>query len=83
LFLEDIYVDEATRGSGVGRQLFMQVVALAARLDVARLQWQVLNWNSKATDFYRRFDAEVTDEWLNCKLVRGQLHAMVAKGADK
>jgi hypothetical protein len=61
----------------------MRVVALGARLDVARLQWQVLNWNSKAIEFYRRFEADVTDEWLNCKLVRGQLHALVAKDADK
>jgi GNAT superfamily N-acetyltransferase len=79
LFLEDIYVDEGARGTGVGRELFLFVVALAARMDVARLQWQVLNWNAPAIDFYKRFEAHVTSEWLNCKLVREQLHAMSAK----
>ncbi len=76
LFLEDLYVDEDSRKSGVGRELFMAVVRLAAERDAARLQWQVLGWNQSAVEFYKRFGAELTDEWLNGKLVREQLHKL-------
>ncbi len=79
LFLEDLYVDESARGAGLGKELFMAVVNLAAKENVARLQWQVLSWNTAAIEFYKNFDAEVTSDWLNCKLVREQLCALAAK----
>ena len=76
LFLEDLFVEESVRNRGAGRDLFMCCVKLAAEQDAARLQWQVLNWNEKALGFYRKFDPEITDEWLNCKLVREQLRKL-------
>ncbi len=78
LFLEDLYVDDDARKSRVGTELFMAVVRLAAEHDAARLQWQVLGWNSGAVEFYKRFGAELTNEWLNGKLVREQLHKLAA-----
>lgn len=78
LFLEDLYVEESARSRGCGRALFMCCVRLAAAEDVARLQWQVLGWNESAKRFYGAFDAEITADWLNCKLVREQLHRLAA-----
>ena len=76
LFLEDLYVKPAARGCGAGKALFAECIQIAAEADVARLQWQVLSWNEPAIAFYKKMGAEVTGEWLNCKLVREQLQKM-------
>jgi RimJ/RimL family protein N-acetyltransferase len=62
-----------------GKALFMCCVRLGVDHHVARLQWQVLSWNEPALAFYRSFDAEITSDWLNCKLVRAQLEKLVMK----
>ena len=30
--------------------------------------WIVLDWNTRATDFYERYGASVDKEWLNVKM---------------
>lgn len=73
LYLEDLIVTEKYRRQGIGARLFEAVVALARQEKVKRLEWQVLNWNEPALRFYRRYKADVNDEWLNCRLTYGQL----------
>lgn len=54
----------------------MEVARRAARDDCARLQWQVLDWNEAAIDFYGSLDAVVDRSWLNGKLTRTQLRQL-------
>ena len=68
LFLEDLVVTERERGKGYGLQLFSAVAAEAIRRHCAYMQWQVLDWNTPAIDFYKAMDAEVSSEWLNGRL---------------
>lgn len=65
LYLEDIYVCEDYRNKGIGQSLFDRVVDVAKTNEVARMDWQVLNWNNAAINFYRKNNAELSDEWLN------------------
>ncbi|XP_067933593.1 thialysine N-epsilon-acetyltransferase-like [Watersipora subatra] len=56
-YLEDLYMKEEYRGKGHGKQLFMAVVEEAQKRRSACMQWCVLNWNSKAIDFYKSLGA--------------------------
>lgn len=73
VFLEDIIVDEKFRGKGLGKLLFNEVAKVAKELNVKRLEWQVLDWNEPAIEFYKKSDADFDYEWVNCKLVYDQL----------
>jgi GNAT superfamily N-acetyltransferase len=68
LYLEDLIVTESYRGKGIGKKLFDETIAEAGRLGVSGIMWQVLDWNQSAIDFYKRYGADVSSEWLNCSL---------------
>ena len=65
LYLEDIYVQEIHRKLGIGQVLFDMAVCVAKEKKVARMDWQVLNWNNAAINFYKKNNADLSDEWLN------------------
>ena len=79
LFLEDLVVTESERGKGYGRQLFAAVAAEAVRRGCAYMQWQVLDWNTPAIDFYKSLEAEVSSEWLNGRLEGAALRALASE----
>ena len=64
LYLEDLYVTPAARGSGVGKALLSHLAAIAVDRGCSRFEWAVLNWNQKAIDFYKAMGAEPMDEWI-------------------
>jgi len=68
LYLEDFYVQEAERKQGYGQALFDEVVHVAKDLGVKRMDWQVLDWNHTALNFYRRNHATLDPEWINGRL---------------
>lgn len=68
LYLEDIYVQEIHRKLGIGQVLFDLVVSVAKEKKVARMDWQVLNWNLSAIEFYKKNKTELSDQWLNGRL---------------
>lgn len=63
LYLEDLYVTPAARGSGAGKALLRHLAALALTRGCARFEWSVLDWNTPAIDFYRAMGAVGLDEW--------------------
>ena len=63
LYLEDIFVLEEFRRSGVGRTLFLRCVREATSHGCGRMEWSVLNWNSKAIKFYSDLGARRLEEW--------------------
>ncbi len=76
LFLEDIIVTESRRGKGLGKLLFDRVVQVSKEQKVRRMEWQVLDWNTPAIEFYKKYDATLDGEWVNCKLTNHQLEKM-------
>jgi GNAT superfamily N-acetyltransferase len=68
LYLEDIFVHPEFRGLGIGKALLERVAAIAVEKDCPRLQWEVLDWNTPAIDFYRAMGAEFLDEWRNVRV---------------
>jgi GNAT superfamily N-acetyltransferase len=65
LYLEDLVVKEAFRGKGIGKALFEHTIDHARKKKYRRVQWQVLDWNQPAIDFYKKFGASFDEEWLN------------------
>jgi GNAT superfamily N-acetyltransferase len=75
LFLEDIIVTKKKRGLGIGHLLFNAVIAVAKFRNSARMEWQVLDWNQPAINFYKKYNADLDEEWLNGKLTREQIQS--------
>ena len=63
IYLEDLFVDPAFRGKGLGKALLQQLAKLAVGRGCGRLEWSVLDWNQPAIDFYKSVGAEPLDEW--------------------
>ncbi|MBU4464365.1 MAG: GNAT family N-acetyltransferase, partial [Actinobacteria bacterium] len=57
IWLEDLYVNEAERGSGYGKALLATLAAICVERGYSRLEWTVLDWNTPAVGFYRSIGA--------------------------
>lgn len=68
LYLEDFYVQENHRKFGAGGMLFDKVVEIAKELGAKRMDWQVLEWNQLALNFYKKRNAILDPEWFNGRL---------------
>jgi GNAT superfamily N-acetyltransferase len=68
LYLEDFYVIPTLRGKGLGGLLFEEIVAIAKRKQVKRMDWQVLNWNQPAIQFYKKMNTDLDGEWINGRI---------------
>jgi ribosomal protein S18 acetylase RimI-like enzyme len=65
-YLEDLIVTESQRGKGIGKLLLEKVIADAKEKKHDGVVWQVLNWNETAINFYKKYEANFDDEWVNC-----------------
>ncbi len=68
LYLEDLFVREPYRKRGVGKALFQQLARIAVDRNCTRFQWECLDWNTPALDFYEQSGAKVLREWLNLRM---------------
>jgi GNAT superfamily N-acetyltransferase len=68
IYLEDLFVEPELRGLGIGRALLERVAAVAVKKGCRRLQWQVLDWNTPAIDFYVAMGGEFMNEWRTVRL---------------
>ncbi|RYF70640.1 MAG: GNAT family N-acetyltransferase [Comamonadaceae bacterium] len=68
LYLEDLYVDPAARGSGAGKAMLQHLARIAVDRDCGRFEWSVLDWNQSAIDFYESLQAEPQSEWVRYRL---------------
>ena len=78
LYLEDLYVQPACRGAGIGRALLQHLGALAVARGCGRFEWSALDWNQLAIDFYERMGAKKMDEWTTFRLT-GEALEQVAR----
>ena len=68
IYLEDLFVREPARGSGLGQALLAHLAALAVARDCARLEWSVLDWNAPAIGFYQKLGARAMEDWTIMRL---------------
>ncbi|NND94814.1 MAG: GNAT family N-acetyltransferase [Flavobacteriales bacterium] len=68
LYLEDLIVKREKRRKGIGHRLMKALIRQAKDQGYKRLEWQVLDWNDSALEFYENFDVEIDKTWLNCRI---------------
>jgi hypothetical protein len=78
LYLEDVYVQPAQRGNGLGTALLRHVAALAVERQCARFEWTVLDWNTPAISFYQRLGATVLPDWRVVRVTGDALERLAA-----
>jgi GNAT superfamily N-acetyltransferase len=76
MHLEDLYVRPHARGGGHGRALLAALAAICESNGYERFEWQVLDWNEPAIEFYRALGAEFLDEWRICRLTGNPLRTL-------
>lgn len=73
LHLEDLIVSQKYRGLGIGKGLYSKVIEYAYENGINRLEWEVLDWNKGAIDFYLASGASMHDNWNLCQMTRTQM----------
>ncbi|MFY9288283.1 MAG: GNAT family N-acetyltransferase [Alphaproteobacteria bacterium] len=78
IYLEDLFVDPAYRGQGIGEGFFRELSKLAIERDCGRIEWWVLNWNEPAINFYKKLGAKPMDEWTVQRLDRKAIETLAS-----
>jgi GNAT superfamily N-acetyltransferase len=73
VYLEDFIVTEEYRGKGIGKLLFEQIIQETKELGYSGMVWQVLDWNEPAIGFYKKYEANIEEGWLNASLSKEQV----------
>lgn len=76
IYLEDLIVTKSKRGIGAGKALFKRVIQEAKERKSGRMEWQVLDWNQSAIDFYKKYGAGLDESWINGQFRAEQLQTM-------
>lgn len=64
IHLEDLIVREKNRGTGAGYALYSEIIRQGKCDNVRRIEWNVLDWNTSAIDFYKNSGAKILEDWL-------------------
>jgi ribosomal protein S18 acetylase RimI-like enzyme len=68
IHLEDLIVTKRHRGKGVGKALLDAIVMKAKAENLKRVEWNVLDWNTPAIEFYKNVGANVLEDWFVVQL---------------
>jgi GNAT superfamily N-acetyltransferase len=79
IYLEDLYVDPAMRGQGIGQMMLTYLAKLAVERGCGRLEWWVLDWNEPAINFYKKLGAQPMAEWSVYRLTGATLAQLAQK----
>ncbi|MCX2484349.1 GNAT family N-acetyltransferase [Pedobacter sp. MR2016-24] len=74
LYLEDFLVTENARGKGIGKLLFERVMKEAKDNNYNGMNWQVLDWNAPAINFYNKYAAQLEAGWLNASFSKDRIN---------
>ena len=64
LYLEDLFVLPSARRQGVGERLMCELARIALEQECTRLEFQVLDWNRAAINFYQSLGVQQNCGWL-------------------
>ncbi|MBL19027.1 MAG: GNAT family N-acetyltransferase [Flavobacteriaceae bacterium] len=77
--LEDLIVTEPHRGKGIGFALLKKFISFAYNTGVRRIQWVVLNWNTRAINFYEKQGAKTMSDWNITQMTEGAMQKFTAE----
>jgi GNAT superfamily N-acetyltransferase len=73
IYLEDLFVLPDHRHKGVGKALLVKLAQIARERDCGRLEWNVLDWNKPAIDFYNKIGAKMLPDWRTCRMTASEI----------
>ena len=79
IHLEDLIVKEEKRAAGLGFKLYSEVIAQGKCDGVRRIEWNVLDWNAPAIEFYEKSGAKVFKDWLVAQMDEKGIDAFLEK----
>jgi GNAT superfamily N-acetyltransferase len=79
IHLEDLIVKEEKRGAGLGFKLYSEVIAQGKYDGVRRIEWNVLDWNTPAIDFYEKSGAKIYKDWLVAQMDEKGINTFLEK----
>ena len=79
LYLEDLFVAPANRGSGIGKALLQRLAAITVERGGGRFEWRVLDWNEPSIRFYEGLGATIMREWLLARITGPELARLAAR----
>jgi GNAT superfamily N-acetyltransferase len=68
MYLEDLVVSEKMRGNKIGSLLFDALIEEAKAKHFKGINWQALDWNEPALNFYKKYNSNFDPEWVNCSI---------------
>ncbi len=78
LYLEDLFVEPAHRGSGIGKALLRRLASLAVERGCGRFEWRVLDWNEPSIRFYESLGAKLMPEWVLVRMTEQSMALLAA-----
>ena len=81
LYLEDLFVRPAFRKKGLGKALLVELARVAVEKGCGRFQWQVLDWNTPAIEFYESLGAQRMKEWITMRVEGDAIARLAQEGA--
>ncbi|HET9472071.1 MAG TPA: GNAT family N-acetyltransferase [Usitatibacter sp.] len=82
LYLEDLFVEPAHRGAGIGKALLVRLAKLAAERHCGRLEWRVLDWNEPSIRFSESLGASLLKEWVLVRMTRPEFERLAARDVE-
>lgn len=79
IHLEDLIVKEKSRGTGAGYALYAEIMAQGKKDNVRRIEWNVLDWNTPAIDFYTKSGAKLLEDWRVVNMDEAGINAFLSK----
>lgn len=79
IHLEDLIVKESMRGTGVGFELYAQIIKQGKKDNVRRIEWNVLDWNKPAVNFYIKSGAHILEDWRVVQMDENGINAFLNK----
>lgn len=79
LYLEDLFVEPAHRGCGIGKKLLARLAALVVERGGGRFEWRCLDWNEPSIRFYESLGATLMREWLLVRVTGPELERLAAQ----
>ena len=80
LYLEDLFVEPAHRGAGIGKALLRRLAALALERGCGRFEWRVLDWNEPSIRFYESLGARILPEWELVRMTEPEIARLSGRG---
>ena len=79
LFLEDVFVEPAHRGKGIGKALLKRLAAICVERGYGRFEWHVLDWNEPSIKFYESLGGTVMREWWLVRVTGDELSRLASE----